>query len=634
MKRKHRSLSARMSAIIILVASLIFIGAFWGIALLARRAIKEGATRNAVLRLEKLSAEIDVALSGVEASVHNMIWAVKELRTDKDSIASVGRNLVSYNDFIIGSAVAFEPWYYPSEGYWYAPYSYRDEQTGKIKSIQMGNEDYDYFNMEWYREPRRSTRNRWSDPYYDEGGGEQMMATYSVPVWNENHEVYAILTADISLKRFSEVVNAVRPYQNSLAFLLGRNGSYICHPDSTLLLSKTIFDVADRVGSQHFAEVARAMVSGGEGVSEYIGTDAKKHFIAYRPVSNGWSVAIDFPYNDVFSMLARLNWLLVIVAVLDLLLLYWVIRRVVRKLTDPITLFTYTAMNIGKGNFRVKIPAVQTDDEIARLHDSLEYMLRSFQEYIAELRSSTASNERYASELNIASAIQRRMLPSDFSASGGADLFATLSPAKEVGGDIYDFVLRGRMLYFIVGDVSGKGVPAALYMTITKAAFRFASGMNVGPEEIVSRINNAFSEGNDSAMFVTLFLGKLDLDTLELEWCNGGHNPIVVIDPSGKAGFLQAKPNLAAGLFRDFPYVSESMTLQKGTRLLLYTDGVTEAERADLSQYGEQRLLEFAASVPCGATSQAFCEALFADLHAFTAGNPQNDDITILSLRA
>lgn len=631
--RITHSLSARMSIMIIIAVSVIFIAAFVGVALSARRAIKEYAIKNTALLVDKLREEINLSLREVEAGAENMIWVVKDLQGDPKAVAEVPRYLVEYNPPIIGSTVAFEPWFYESEGYWYAPYSYNDEQTGEIKSFQMGNEDYDYFNMEWYREPRRKAENRWSDPYFDEGGGEQMMATYSIPIWNENMEVYAILTADISLKRFSERVAAVRPYENSLAFLLGRNGAFICHPDSTRLLNQTIFSEAEELGSEALAETGKKMLAGESGYAEYMGPDGLRHYISYSPVSNGWSVALAFPYTNVFARLRRVQGVLLFFGLLNLLLLYIVIRKVVTRLTQPITLFTYTAMSIGKGNFKVHIPEVRTKDELKRLHDSLEYMLRSFKDYISELRSSTASNERYESELHIASTIQRQMLPADFSNPEGVDIHAMLSPAREVGGDLYDFSIRNRTVYFAVGDVSGKGVPAALYMAITRAAFRFSAGLGIGPDGILSRINDVFSEGNESAMFVTLFMGKLHLDTGELDWCNGGHNPIVLVHPDGKAEYLSAKPNLAAGLMPGFPYEKESRILEKGTRIIVYTDGVTEAERADLSQFGEQRLLDFAESVDSGASSQQLCEQLFAAVQDFTAGNPQNDDITVLSLR-
>lgn len=630
---RFRSLSVRMSVIIIVAVSVIFIAAFGGLVLLARHAMKRAATNNVMLLLENLREDINVELEEVQVAAENMIWVVKEKSVHPDDLYEIPMRLLEFNPHIVGSAVAFEPWFYEEKGYWYAPYAWRDEETGVIKTMQMGNQEYNYFDMEWYREPKRKGKNRWSDPYYDEGGGEQMMATYSIPIWNDDLQVFAVLTSDISLKRFSAEVDAIRPYRNSFAFLLGRNGTFICHPDSTRLLKETIFTEAERIGSEQLMEVGKKMVAGQSGWSEYQGTDIKKHFVAFCPISNGWSVALSFPYDDVFAMLTRLNMMLFLIAMLDLLMLYIVIRKVVSRLTEPITLFTYAAMRIGKGDFKTQIPEVHTEDELKSLHDSLEYMLRSFKEYISELRSSTASNERYESELHIASSIQRQMLPSDFSNPEGVDIYAMLSPAKQVGGDLYDFVIHNRTVYFAVGDVSGKGVPAALYMAITRAAFRFSSGLGIGPDGILSRINDVFAEGNASAMFVTLFLGKLHLDTMELEWCNAGHNPIVIIQPDGKAEFLKAKANLAAGLMAGFPYESESMQLQKGFRLLVYTDGVTEAERADFAQFGEDRLLSFAASVAPESQSKEVCESLFATVQEFTAGVPQNDDVTILSLK-
>ena len=275
---------------------------------------------------------------------------------------------------------------------------------------------------------------------------------------------------------------------------------------------------------------------------------------------------------------------------------------------------------------------MKTKDDVRKLRDSLAYMQQSINEYIEELKTTTASNERFESELNIGREIQMSMLPQNFPQRDDCSLYAMVQPAKEVGGDLYDFIVVGDQLFFLVGDVSGKGVPAALFMALARASFRFVGALGLPMAEVMGRVNNCLADGNKNEMFVTMFAGRIDLKTGEMEYCNGGHNPIVIVSPDGKASFLHAKPNLAAGLFADFPYQSEKMQLERGSRLVLYTDGVTEAEREDKSQYGEDRLLEWASQLNPAATSNSAVLDLYASVKSFTKGADQNDDITIMSI--
>jgi sigma-B regulation protein RsbU (phosphoserine phosphatase) len=258
-------------------------------------------------------------------------------------------------------------------------------------------------------------------------------------------------------------------------------------------------------------------------------------------------------------------------------------------------------------------------------------MQNSITDYIHELKTTTAANERMESELNVARNIQLGMLSRDFP----DNLHAMLVPAKEVGGDLYDFVQRDRKLYFAVGDVSGKGVPASLMMAITRAALRFVSSIDQPINSIVSRINNSVTDSNSNNMFVTLFVGRIDLDSGHMEFCNAGHNPIIIIPPAGKPYFLKAKPNLAIGLYEDFPYEAESIDLAPRTRIVAYTDGINEAERTDKTLYGNDRLLAWADSAKArdlSLSEKDIVDDLYASVKDFVGDNQQNDDITILSL--
>ena len=249
-----------------------------------------------------------------------------------------------------------------------------------------------------------------------------------------------------------------------------------------------------------------------------------------------------------------------------------------------------------------------------------------------ELETTVTANERMESELNVARAIQMGMLNTKFP----EQLYAMLCPAKEVGGDFYDFSPKDGKLYFAIGDVSGKGVPASLMMALTSVIMRFVSGLGLPINTMLERINNSVCNANSNGMFVTLFVARLDIRSGQMEYCNAGHNPIVVIPPEGDPFFLKAKPNLAIGLLGDFHYEGESLELKPGTRLVAYTDGVTEAERADFSQFGNDRLLDWACEIAQQGESvkdKEVVESLYQSVKTFANGAPQNDDIAIMSLK-
>lgn len=608
--------------LIALVASSIF----------SSRLVKREAVKSAENTLNGALSDIEVVLTEVKIPVENMAWVVKEHLDDPDYMFNITRQLVASNEYIIGSALAFEPGYYEEKGKYYAPYSFSEEGSEEINSFQMGNDDYDYFSKEWYMFPVLEGESYWCEPYFDEGGGNQMMTTYSLPILDDAGEVVAVLTSDISLSDLTDRIEAISPFENSYTMLIGHSGALLSYPDKSKLLNETIFGLARAAGQEDLEETAELMVAGESGSRDFVSAEGKRSFIVYGPLLNGWSAGIVCAYRDLFASAQSVGLAMVLAALLGLLLLYIFVRAIIKRKTQPITEFTYTALAIAKGNFSARIPEIGDTDELRHLRQSFLYMEKSINRYISELRTSNIANERYESELNIAKDIQMAMVPHTFPAHDVFDISADLHAAKEVGGDLYDCILKGDKLVFIIGDVSGKGVPAALYMAILKAAFHFIAKSNDDPQAILSTINDIFSEGNDTSMFATIFVGIIDLNTLEMRYCNGGHNPVMLIDPEGHSSFITARPNLAAGLFQGFPYVGESMQLTKGSRIVLYTDGVTEAENKSHDQYGEPRLLEMGASLEVGTSSESFVTSLLDSVRDFAAGYSQSDDITIMSV--
>ncbi len=630
MSRLSKSFPVRLSSTILFITSILFLTAIMIVSYFSHKMIGEEAVKNASNVLNTTTRDINMILGKIETSVTNMEWIVYEHREDTNYMYHITRELVKQNSEIVGSSIAFVANYFPGT-YYFAPYSYIDSSTDSIISKQLGNKDYDYFNMEWFTQPYVSKKKHWSLPYYDEGGGQMLMTTFSFPLFDKKGELYAIITADIDLLWLDKKITSLGPYVNSMTFLLSQDGKYISGTHSALTKQPDIFKMADSVQNYRLRILGKNMISGDSGTLR-IRNDKDISFAVYGPLMNGWSTAIISPYRDVFAYSLRMNLIIIIVSAFGLFLLFIFCFRIVRMLTQPITEFSVAALNMAKGNFQARLPQINTQDEMRQLYDSFRYMQRSITHYISELRTTTAENERFESELNIARNIQMSMVPREFPERDDVSVHAFLRPAKEVGGDFYDFLIKDDVLYFVIGDVSGKGVPAALVMSIVRAAFRFLGGVNLTIDQMICKINDTISRRNDSIMFVTLFAGKIDLKTGEMYYCNAGHNPMIICHADGRTEYMKPLPNIAVGIFDDFKYKPEQTVLEKGCRLILYTDGVTEAEDELKKQFGEDRLLEFASKLTPEQQSEEVVHNLIQEVKDFTKDADQNDDITILSI--
>ena len=641
MGKTHKSFAGHLSRDITLITSILFLVAILAIAWYSLRIVGEQAGKNAQLVLRSTINGVEMTLREAELSTRNNVWSVVENRHNENRLFEVTREIVASNENVIGSAAAFAPGAFDGR-HWFCAYSYETPE-GKVRSFQSGRSSYDYPLMPWFAEPYASGEACWSEPYFDEGGGETAMITYSIPVQDGRGRTFAVLTADISLERLTDSLTAIQSYPNAHTFILGSDGTFISHRDRGNILQKTIFEFAAGLqgrASRELTRVAEEMTAGHSGYSiHYREERLGAGFIVYGPLSNGWSVGVVCPYQDVYGKQTEMLIVLIVDAILGLLGLFFLCRSIIRRKSRPLSLFSKAALSIAQGNFHTEIPEVPYQDEISTLRDSLQYMQYSLAKYIADLKASTAQNERYENELNIAREIQMQMLSTDFPKDPRVGLHAVVNPAREVGGDLYDFCIRDNILYFAIGDVSGKGMAAALFMAMTRAAFRFLAGLKFPMDEIVSQINNSVSEGNLRNMFVTFFAGSIDLTTGEMQYCNAGHNPLILVSPEGKAEFLHPKANIACGIMPDFRYEKETLRLRRGSRLLLYTDGVTEAERGDLAQYGEARLLEWAqgpmqkviaAETDPLRREESALENLLFSLHGFTGDADQNDDITAM----
>ena len=306
------------------------------------------------------------------------------------------------------------------------------------------------------------------------------------------------------------------------------------------------------------------------------------------------------------------------------------------RLVKPLRQFADSAISIADGDLEAPLPEIQSEDELLQLRNSFEHMQHALKQHINDLQTTTASKERLQSELKIAHDIQMGMIPTTFPQRQDLDLFASMTPAKEVGGDLYDFIIEGDELFFIIGDVAGKGVPASLYMAVTRTLFRNLAGNYQSAANIVREMNHAIASTNDSFIFVTVFVGVLDMKTHYLTYCNAAHNAPVMITAEGECSLLEVETNLPIGVEDRYAYGEQQVDFPPGSALLLYTDGLTEAMyfSSDGSRklFGEHRVLHDVQK-NCKASAIEVIDFLKQHVSVFADGTEQSDDLTMLFLR-
>ncbi len=617
-----KSFSRRLSRRVILFVAVIFVAELFIVGLTSNAIIAEEAARSTQHMLHGTIGELELPLGEVEIATRA---ASSFVMTSPDAATTelIMKRTVEMDTLICGGSVI-----YPSSDGAKATMSYEDS-TGTVHSFSLRG---DWTDNSWvmqclayvdqYRAPF------WVPPYMAEGKRNQRVTAYCYPIYREvegDSVLTAVVTAELPVDWMERKCESLRPYPNSLT-TVACGTSIIGIRDSAMIAQIQEAMIEDKSLQELKEDLKRGVDS-----MRRIGTGSQLGFVVYGPMHNGWMVSIVCQYKEVLQRSSQIHFNLLIIGIVVLLLLYIVCRVVIHRMASPITQLSDAALRMAKGDLNTELPEIKSGDEMMHLHDSFVYMQNSITEYIEELKTTTAANERMESELGVARNIQMGMLRTDFP----ANVAAMLVPAKEVGGDLYDFVQKDNYLYFTIGDVSGKGVPASLMMAITRAGLRFVAGMNQTMDKLLERVNISVTDTNANNMFVTLFMGRINLDTRHMEFCNAGHNPIIVVPPSGDSYFLKAKPNLAIGLFEDFVYEAESLDLAAGTRLILYTDGVNEAERADKSLFGNDRLLAWAGSdeVRTATSEQAVVDSLYATVQRFTEGNVQNDDITIMSIK-
>ncbi|CAM3667420.1 Regulator [Bordetella sputigena] len=404
-----------------------------------------------------------------------------------------------------------------------------------------------------------------------------------------------------------------------------------------------LLDSRDARSGKSLRELLRGVTatSATQVIAFDTGRDAQ-HIEALRFKPLGWTVVAVVPERDfaapATAVLNRQAMIFAVTLLLALLCAWPVAAHIVR----PLRKLTRYARELPRQDLTAPsaVPPHIADlprlyhDEVGRLASSFLFMDKRLRENVARLMQEITARERFESELNIARAIQLGLLPVPLQTEilERADLYAVMRPAKEVGGDLYDyFLLPNGKLCLAIGDVSDKGVPAALFMAVTRTLIRATAEDETDPAAIMARVNNRLAENNPNLMFVTLLLGVLDLDTGELQWANAGHPPPVLVGGDGAVRTLEGRSGPACGVQEDLPYRTLTARLDYGETLVGYTDGVTDATNALGGRYGVERMINTLARP--GADATRLTERLLDDIQAFAKDVEQTDDITLIVIR-
>lgn len=545
---------------------------------------------------------------------------------------------------VSGGSIAFaSEMRHPGRKYcmWYT--YFENTPGGEVqKTADVTGEGYDYFNFYWFKEyTTKKGLGSWSEPYFDANLGNIAMTTYSYPFYfmrNGNPVFGGVVTVDISLDQLSNYLQEVAECEG-YAYLITRQGRLVVHPNPEFRMKHTVFDMP-RGNREELTAFWKSVIDGGSGFQVYPfqtnSAPAGHSRISYTTLrANGWIVGAVIVQNQLFEPLDQLRHYASILAAAMVVLALMLMALVTMRALKPLRQLAPVAMRIGNGDFSAELPKLTRTDEVGQLTDAFAVMQQSLRRYVSELENSTAARNKFESEVAIANQIQQSLLPKgcpDSICRREVDLFASLLPAKGVGGDLYDyFYLSDDELVITVGDVSGKGIPAALFMAVTQTLNRGAAVGNLSAGEIVTRINSALERGNDMMMFVTLFFGVLNVRTGVMHYANAGHNPPLVRGADGtvrRISGIQGPPLGVSGAI----YATATCRLASGETFIAYTDGVTEAFDPDGNQFTMARLEKLVAELPPNALPEKVVNAILAAVTKHAAGAEQSDDITLLAL--
>ena len=512
----------------------------------------------------------------------------------------------------------------------------------------------------WYKRAKETGDIGWSESYIDAVTG-RLMVTCSKPVYNSKDKLIGVVGVDVTIKTINQKIINTQIGELGYAFLIDNHGKVIARPGLSAEDKRwdKSFEAENLLYSDNakLREVIEDMVAGNSRISRCRFEESEK-YIAYAPITcTNWSIGIVMPVEEVIApalatgsrilsvtedtsahinkQIKNVRNMLGVIFIIIILIISIIAYRLSKRITEPILALSKGAKIVGSGNLDYHLE-VKTGDEVEDLANAFNKMTDDLKTYTKNLKETTAAKERIESELKIAAEIQVSMLPRifpPFPKRKEFDIFATMDPAKEVGGDFYDFFfIDDNKLCFFIGDVSGKGVPAALFMVISRTLLKTEALRGFPPNEILFRVNNILCPDNDACMFVTIFCGILNIETGEIQFANAGHNPPLVCTGEYGFDFIQMPRGFVVGTMEDTKFESKKLILKPNDVIFMYTDGVTEAMNPEARLFSGERLKQSLSNLK-GKDITNIIHEIRVQIKTFAQRTPQSDDITMLALK-
>ena len=610
---------------------------FWlvfGLVTMGAIAISERILKGEKEEVRRISSDIYVAST-------NTAPIIEENLQDPDKVRDIINRMLRINPYMRSCGIYFIEGYYPQKGRLFAPYASRRDSIVK-ESQDASDQGNDYVKDKWFKDAIASKNGYWAKPFHDNDSAKTPLVSYLLPIRDKRDSAVAVLGVDLSLEWLNEKIQFITPTKNDSVewkanhnfyyYITDSTGTFLAHPETKRIANEQI---------EHFRKKIEDVEDGYLSIDdskadEYL-MDGEKAIICRQKVKyTDWTIAIVIPEFIIDLVGYIIGGFSVFFIVLGLLVVYFFGRRSIKKAVQPLQQLAMTADEVAKGNFNTALPEVKTHDEIHQLRDSFGQMQLSLTQYVEDLRNATAMKAAIENEMKVAHDIQMSMLPKTFPPypeRTDLDIFGSVTPAKGVGGDLFDFYIRDEQLFFCIGDVSGKGVPASLFMAVTRSLFRNISQHVSEPSQIVNALNNAQSEGNDTNMFVTLFVGVLDLKTGNLRYCNAGHDAPLLL--GSDVTLLPCDCNLPIGIMGDFVFGQQEIALQRSSTIFLFTDGLNEAENIHHAQFGDERIEEIAKSLVADGLLEPMrvIRHMTDAVHTFVGEAEQSDDLTMLAIQ-
>ncbi|MCA1989712.1 MAG: SpoIIE family protein phosphatase [Desulfarculus sp.] len=536
---------------------------------------------------------------------------------------------------VFGMAIAYAPYAFDKSLEFFAPYVHRSESG--LRNLNLVNPAYAYTRQDWYLIPSLLMRPVWAEPYFDEGGGNILMTTYSSPMVRDG-KLLGIATADLDLQNLGELVHGLLVGKEGYAFLLTHQGSFLAAPKPEWVMRETIFSLAEAQERPALRDLGHRMVRGGSGIERILDLDGEGTvWLAFSPVKGpGWSLGVVATEDEVLAPIYALARQQMMWGVAGMITLILVVFGLVVGLTRPLQRVLNASRRLAQGDLTAQVSDVPPGDEIGDLAATFNNMVRELNRYVTELTATTKEKARIQSELDLARQIQQSVLPRiypPFPDRMEFDLFARTLPAREVGGDFYDFFFVDKdHLGLVVADVSGKGVPAALFMTVTRTLIKNSSIHHPDPVCSLSEVNSEIVPDNEMCMFVTVFYGVYELSTGILRFVSAGHPSPLLRRADGSTEQLPKLRGMALGIMDDLNLEVGEVQLEIGDSLLAFTDGLDEAVNSQDEMFGIERAAQWLSRTQ-PVSAPVLLDGLIDYWKQFTGDLDQFDDLTLLTFR-